>query len=233
MSLEILEKLANESGNEEFVNAVNWVKESYKTNVERLSFLEKDKQKAIEKRDTLKFLVKNKFGLDEVTEDAIDKYLQSKSSSDGDIKNLTGIIESLRADKESMNNEIASARNRYGLEKALSGLGAIEGTENSKAYDIVLEEIRKNTVFDESGQVSFKDKDGITVRNSDGSPMSLSDKYNQLRESSDFSFLFKKKKAKAGSGATGQSDIPTTSKSDFGGSKQERLEAIKQRYNLN
>jgi len=52
MSLEILEKLANESGNEEFVNAVNWVKESYKTNVERLSFLEKDKQKAIEKRDT-------------------------------------------------------------------------------------------------------------------------------------------------------------------------------------
>lgn len=232
MSLEILEKFANESGNDEFINAVNGVKDSYKTNLDRLTYLEKDKQKAIEKRDSIKSLIKSKLGLEEISEESIEQYIQSKSSNDGDIKNLTSMIEALKGEKDSIKNELVNTRNGYRFEKALTSIGAIEETENSKAYDIVLEEIRRNAVFDESGQILFKDKDGITVRNSDGSPMSLSDKYNQLKDSSEFSFLFKTKRSKAGSGATSSVNVNTTSKSDFGGSKQQRLEAIKQRYNL-
>lgn len=46
----------------------------------------------------------------------------------------------------------------------------------------------------------FKSNDGTTLRNADGTPMTLADKYNQLKESEGFKFLFVESKPKSGSG---------------------------------
>ena len=232
MSLEILEKFASESGNDEIVNAVKGVKDSYRSNLDRLQFLEKDMQKAVEKRDNLKVLVKNKLGLDELSEEALDRYISSKSSNDGEIKNLTSMIEALKNEKESVASKLSEVESGYRFEKALASVGALDETENSKAYEIVLSEIRKNAVFDSNGQITFKDNDGITVRNADGSPMTLSDRYNKLKESSDFSFLFKARRSKSGSGAGQSAQQHTPTKADFSGSREQRIQAIKSKFNI-
>lgn len=232
MSLEILEKLANESGNEEFVNAVKGVKDSYKSNLDRMNYLEKDMQKAVEKRDALKNLVKSKTGLEEINEDSFNNFLSSKTSNDGEIKNLTSVIESLKTEKDSLFTKLQSIESGYRFEKSLNAIGAIEEAENSKAYEIILAEIKRNSVIDENGQILFKDKDGITLRNSDGSPLSLSDRYNNLKESSEFSFLFKTKRSKAGSGAS-SSNVPNIPKKlDINASKEDRISAIRSKFNL-
>lgn len=206
MSIEILEKYANETKNEELLNAVNAVKTSNKSNVDRLSFLEREMKTATEKRDSIKSLVRNKLGIEEFSEEALEeaiKKMKDGKTSDGEIKNLTSMVEMLKVEKESIERKYVDSINSYKIEKQLTTLGAIEETEGNKAYDIVLNEVRIGAEFDQDGNIVFKAKDGTTIRNSDGSPMTLADRYNQIKDSDDFAFLFKKKRAKAGGGAGG------------------------------
>ena len=208
MSIEVLEKFASESGNEEIVNAVNGIKESYKSNLDRITFLEKDLQKSIEKRDGIKNLVKSKLGVEELSEESIESVLSKYKSKDNnaELENMNKVIETLKGEKEALSSEYRNTVNGYKLEKQLASLGAFEDTESAKAYDIVLSEINKRVSFDDGGNVVFKDKEGITIRNTDGSPMSLSDMYKQIKDSEEYSFLFKTRRSKSGSGASGSSN---------------------------
>jgi hypothetical protein len=233
MSLEVLEKFATESGNEEVVNAVSSIKESYKGNVDRLNFLEKEMKSATEKRDSVKNLVKSKLGLDELSEEALDGAINSlkgnkDSSYDAEIKNLSSMVEMLKVEKESVESKYKQTVNGFKIERALSDIGAREETEGSKAYDIVLSEIRQGAEFDDDGNIVFKANDGTTLRNADGTPVSLEDRYNQLKDSNDLAFLFKKKRSKAGSGATGSNADGAKITSLEGLDEKQRIALFKQ-----
>lgn len=206
MSLEMLEKFATESGNEEIVGAVNAVKESYKSNVDRLTFLEKDMKKAVEKRDSVTGLIKNKLGVDDVSEEALDSAITSlkskkDSSNDAEIANLSTMLDMIKTEKEGLQNKYNETVNTYKLEKELTKIGAVNDTETAKAYDILLGEIKQGAEFDDNGNIMFKSNDGTTIRNADGSPTTLADRYAQLKDSEELSFLFKKTRSKAGSGS--------------------------------
>lgn len=208
MSLEVLEKFATESGNDDLVKAVTSVKESFNSNINRMKFLEQESKTAFEKRDNIANTVKSKLGIAELSEEALDGFLkQVKSNPDVTIKaendKLVSMIDMLKTEKEGLNSKLQQTVNSYKIEKQLTKLGAIEETEGSKAYDIVLSEINQGATFDENGEIVFKANDGTTIRNADGSPMTLADRYNQLKDSDELSFLFKTKRSKAGSGATG------------------------------
>ena len=208
MSLEVLEKFANESGNEDVIKAIGGIKETINSNVSRLKFLEQESKSAFEKRDAISNTVKSKLGLQEITEDALDGFL-SKVKSNPDINakaendKLVSMIDKLKTEKESINSKLQQTINSYKIEKQLTKLGAIEETEGSKAYEIVLSEINQGATFDENGDIVFKANDGTTIRNADGSPMSLADRYAQIKDLEELSFLFKTKRSKSGSGATG------------------------------
>jgi hypothetical protein len=210
MFVEVLEKFATESGNEEVVNAVNGIKETYRSNLERVKFLEGDLQKSIEKRDHIKNMVRNKLGVEELNEDSIDGVL-ARLKSTPEVDNMNKVIESLRADKESLSSEYKKTVNLHNLERKLLDLGAIEDTENAKAYDIVLKEISKTVAYDDNGNILFQGSDGLTLRNQDGSPITMSDMYKQIKDSEEFAFLFKTKRSKQGSGATGNKSGGQTS----------------------
>ncbi len=204
MSLEQLEKFVNESGNEEVIGALNNVKQSFESNVDRLTFLEKEMKTATEKRDSIKGLVKSKFGIDEVSEESLNSIaerLNSNGKDNGEVDKLTSMLESLKSEKETIASKYNDTVNSYKLEKTLAKLGAMEETESSKAYDIVLNEIKVGAEFGENDEVVFKSQDGTTMRNPDGSPVTLADRYNQLKQDDSLSFLFKTKRSKAGSGA--------------------------------
>jgi hypothetical protein len=89
--------------------------------------------------------------------------------------------------------------NQYKIERGLNDLGASSEVNGSKAYDILLSEVTSNASFDGDTLV-FRANDGTTIRNADGTPMSLADRYNQLKDSDELKFLFLADKQKSGSG---------------------------------
>ena len=207
MSLDTIKKIALELGNEDLTSALAGLETSSKTNLDRISTLERDLQKSIDKRDRQSSLVKGTFGVDEITEESLKTILTGKGDPDATLKaeneNLTTMTEMLRSEKESLSSKYSDTVNKYKIEKSLTGLGAMNDTEGQKAYDIVLNEVTSGAKFDDNGNLVFKASDGTTVRNVDGSPMSLSDRYSQVKDSDDFQFLFKTKRSKSGSGSSG------------------------------
>jgi len=204
MSLEVLEKFAQENGNEELLNAVKGVKGSMGANLDRMSYLEKELQGTISKRDRQAELVKSKLGLEELTEEALEKALSSKTKTgsaefEAEKRKLEDMVSMLQTEKESLNYKHQSVVNQYKIERGLNDLGAGNEVNGSKAYDILLSEITSNASFD-SDTLVFRANDGTTIRNADGTPMSLADRYRQLKDSDELKFLFIADKQKSGSG---------------------------------
>ena len=208
LSLDVLKQLATELNNEQLTSAVATIETDYKNNYDRINYLEKDLNKSIEKRDSFKnelSLVKTKFGFDEITEDAIEGFLSSKGNGDEalkkEISSLTSMVDALKSEKEGLQGKYSDTLNNIKIEKELLALGAVEETEGQKAYDILLGEIKNGMSIVEDGSIVFKAEDGTTIRNSDGSPMTLSNRYEQLKSNEALNFLFKTKRSKAGSGS--------------------------------
>jgi hypothetical protein len=204
MSLEVLEKFAQENGNEELLNAVKGVKGSMGANLDRMSYLEKELQGSISRRDRQAELVKSKLGLEELTEEALEKALLSKTKFgsaefEAEKRKLEDMVSMLQTEKESLSSKHQSVMNQYKIERGLNDLGASSEVNGSKAYDILLSEVTSNASFDGDTLV-FRANDGTTIRNADGTPMSLADRYSQLKDSDELRFLFLEPKPKSGSG---------------------------------
>lgn len=209
MSLDTIKQIASELGNEDLNSAIAGLETSNKTNLDKIGALELDRNKAVEKRDRVSQLVKNTFGLDEITEESLKNFQGSRGDADAVLKaendKLVSMTDMLKMEKDSAIERLTNTTNRYKIEKSLAGLGAMSDTENQRAYDILLTEVTSGAEFDADGNLIFKANDGTTVRNADGSPMSLQDRYSQVKDSDEFQFLFKSKRSKSGSGSSGGS----------------------------
>lgn len=207
MSLELVKKFATENNNEELLNAVGAIESSQRANLDRIAYLEKENQNVISKRDRQASLVREKLGLDELSDEALDSFL-SKQSAKGSTEfeaekhKLEDLIKSLQTEKQGLNDSLEATRNQYSIERKLMELGAAKEVNGSKAFNILLDEATRGATF-ENGELVFKANDGTTIRNTDGTPMGLADRYNQLKESQDFGFLFVEAKGKSGSGGNG------------------------------
>lgn len=208
MSLEVLEKIAGELGNEELTGALAAVKASFSSNIDRINSLEKDVKSSAEKRDAIKTMVRGKLGLDELSEESLDKFLSSNKKKGNDEfvaekKQLEDMIAMLQEEKSGLSNKLQNTINMNKVEKTLNSLGAGSETNGEKAYELLLTEASRGVSFNEDGSIVFKANDGTTIRNTDGSPMSIQDRYNQLKDSDEFGFLFKEPASKSGSGYKG------------------------------
>jgi hypothetical protein len=199
MSLELIKELVDSSGDEKYISAFGAVEQTYKSNLDRLTVLEKDLNKAIQKRDETKNLVKSVFGVDEISEENLRNIIKDKKD-DAEYKNLLTIAEQNKTQAEQLRNELIQTKNMYMIESQLNSLGVSSDVEGKKAYKILVDEILSGAQFTESG-VKFVTPEGVTMRNVDGSEVTLEDRYNQLKESEDLGFIFKAKRAKSGSGA--------------------------------
>lgn len=207
MSFEVVKKFAEESGNSELINAVSGISSSMGANLDRISYLEKELNGTISKRDRQAELIKAKLGVDEISEEAIEKALGSKSKQgsaefEAEKSKLESMVAMLQTEKESLSSKFESTVNLHKIERGLNAIGASKETNGSVAYDILLQNVTQGASF-EGGELVFKANDGTTVRNADGTPMSLADKYNQIKDTDEFKFLFVESKPKSGSGTTG------------------------------
>ena len=221
MSLEVVKKFAEESGSEELLSAVKGIETSQKANLDRISYLEKEFQGAIDKRNNQASLVKSKLGLEEISDEALSSFVenagkQGSSEFEAEKRKLEDMVAMLQTEKEGLGERLTNTINMHKIERGLNDLGASKEINGARAYDILLSEATQGASF-EDGELIFKANDGTTLRNADGTPMSLADRYAQIKDSEELGFLFIEKKPKSGSGATG---------STAGGQKITSLEGL-------
>jgi len=202
LSLEKIKEIANGLGNDDLLEAIKGVDETISNNVNLINSLEKDLNKSIEKRDRQAKLVRDTLGVSEITEDSL-KAFGSDDTLRAENENLMNVINTLKDEKDTLSNKYNETTNKYMVEKELIKLGATNDVASSKAYDILLSEITSNASFGDGGELLFKSSDGTTIRNADGSPMKLEDRYKSITENDDMKFLFKSSKPKSGSGSNG------------------------------
>ena len=219
MSLEKLKELANNSDNEELKTTVEDVISAHNANLDKLAALEVDRNKAIEKRDATRSLVKNTLGVDELTEDnlkaAINNLRENADESlKAEVTSLSTLAQQREQEVQTIKGQLQQMKQRYAIEQRLNKLGASSEVDGSRAYDLLVEEVTKGATMSDDGSVKFFNPDGSTMRNPDGSETTLEDRYSQLKSNDELRFLFKTSRSKRGSGfnGTGAGETLTTLK---------------------
>lgn len=159
-----------------------------------------------ESRDKVKGrlnLVKNTFGIDELTEDAL---LSVKRSNDGD-KSLQLEVENLKNQLESANSKALSIEEQYKgelnqlkLDTELTRVGLAAKASSPETLEL-LKGLLKNGLDFET--LTYKNPDG-TTQYVDGSPMNLEAKLNSIRNNTAYAGLFIANNTSGGSGSNKQ-----------------------------
>jgi len=175
----------------------------------KINDLKQSRDKYKEKLALFKKSLKIEEG-EELNEDTISKKLGNVK---GEVKQEASEIEkALKAEIAELEKTIENLKNEYEekigetkktlldkeidiqLFKNTAGINAV----NAKAQNIIISELKKGLEFDENGNLVYKTKEGTTLRK-DGVPMTLVQKLEEIKNSEDFSFLFKSE-AQSGSG---------------------------------
>jgi flagellar biosynthesis/type III secretory pathway protein FliH len=200
--LEEVRKHLEESGNVEYAQLVEGFQNNFNENVERVGKLELDVKTSAEKRDALKTLIRNVTGLEQITEEGLKGILENGGGEADEI---------LRKENESLRTQLAEGANAVDtvtehyegqlngmrLERAASMLGIEDETNGSHAFQTVLKELNKNAKFDEA-EITYKNPDGTTIFNKEGSPAGIKDQYELLKTQPEFEYLFKDQFKKGG-----------------------------------
>lgn len=229
MSFEQIKKLLE--GNEDALKIVGDLESSQTQLVSRLNVLEVDSKAAFQKRDELKQklnLVKTKFGIDEIDEDNLSKI--GKKTDDAELNNLKSLLDKTSKEKQEIENSYKSKLSNLALKTELTKTGLAQKAINQEVYGILEGLALDGAYYDDSGTISFKNADGSTTY-VNGKPMTLEDKVKMLEQSEAYKPLFRPVGV-GGTGANPNSNGTQTKTSSLGQTKEERLNAIKNKFNL-
>lgn len=210
--LEEIIKTAEKFGNEEFVKELRTFSESNASNISeitgKVNHLESELSRSISKRDTLKSMIRDKTGIEEVSEESFSAYisdLHSKNSSD-DVRKLQSMLDDTKTSYEGTISEMKQKVITNELNLSILETGALDGVKSSIGKNLILEKLREGLSV-KDGEMTYVADDGSTVFDSNGKPLTVGDKLSSLYESEDYSVFFP---AKKGGGKEG--DKPNTSK---------------------
>lgn len=199
--LEDVRKHLEESGNVEYAQVIEGFNNNFKSNVERVGKLELDVKTSAEKRDALKTMIRNATGLEQITEEGLRTILEQGGKVDEVLKkendNLrTQLAEGANA-VDAVTEKYETKLNAMTLERAAMLLGVEEQTKGLHAFKTVLGELNKNAVFD-GPEIAYKNPDGTTIFNKEGSPAGIKDVFEMLKTQPEFEYLFKDQYKKGG-----------------------------------
>ena len=227
---DILEKLSDNSEMVNFVNSLNDKAQNVEGLTSKVNDLERKSSEAVESRQTLKSLIRNTLGVEDISEDSLKALLDNKAKPDEksqlEIDNLKKMIESLNTDKTQIQNDSNKVIQDLHLTNSIRDLG-IGGMASTKIAEQQLVEILKSGVTIENGKAVYKNEDGTTQYYANGVEMNTNHKLDSIKANVDYAHLFKPT-GKSGSDTSGQ-DGNFSSKSNMGGTKEERTKAIQDR----
>ena len=180
-------------------------------------------------KESLRY-VKEKLGIDEINDDTLAKALKKKGGDDAELQNLQKLLEEAKAQSKTVETEYKGKLAKYVMQNELGKTGLAQEAYNSKMYQILETEVLKDAVY-ENDQIIFKNVDGSTLYGDKGKPMALEDRVAMLRSDPTYAPMFKPSN-NGGGGSGGSQNGSSSSKVDVGGSKQEQISAIEQRFGL-
>ncbi len=171
------------------------VNENFQSTLGRVQTLEKDIKSAAEKRDSLKTIIRNATGLEEINEEALSEYLTSKG--DGQAEILKKELQELQGRLSESANAVDEVSSQYEkqifdlkLDRAVNMLGVQDEVHSPHAYHVILEELSQGAQFD-GDEIVYKNPDGTTIFTADGKPAGLKARYEEMKADEKFSYLFK------------------------------------------
>lgn len=168
----------------------------------RLNFLETDAKKAFTARDELKNqlkTVKEKLGLEDITDEALEKVLKGRKSDDAEVNNLKSMLEKATKEREEIESGYKSKLSEFVLKSELTKTGLAQKAINGEMYGILESLALKGAKTDENGVIIFTNEDGST-KYVNGKPMTLADRVAELENSEAYAPMFKPN-GKGGTGA--------------------------------
>ena len=185
-----LEQIVTALGDKaELISEVKSIYDSNSDNVKRIGSLETDIHKAVEKRQSIKDLVRTQLGLTDVSEESLSSY-------------ANGVDEGLKSENTALQERLIELQDKYDglgstheteistmiLKDTLRGLGIGDRTANDRAFTELTKLVLDGAERDGATFV-FK-KDGQTVYNDSNRPLNVEDRISQLQDS-EYSYLFK------------------------------------------
>ena len=181
--------------NAEAKEIVEKIKESQDELAKAYNQMEIKFNEAKEGRDKVKEqlrLVKNKFGLEELNEEALEKALKMKGDErfTAEIENLKKTLEEEVNKRKEVENSYKSKLQEVMLDNAFANSGLVELAANKETLKILKMLAKEGATFDENNNIVFKNPDGSTAI-VDGRPMTIEDKIKQISSNEAYAGLFK------------------------------------------
>jgi len=152
---------------------INEIIENNKRLLDRLNFLEKEAQKAFNKRDELKQRLRD--------------LEQKETEETSENPNLEAKLQEIATEKEQIINEFNSFKRDSALERALLTKDIPAATPKTK--EIILNMLRDGAEYND-GEIVYKDEGGI-VYGPNGNPLTIEDKLKEIQTDENYLPLFK------------------------------------------
>jgi len=199
MSLEKLREIVGD--NEEGLKILDEVASTQTELTTKLNTYEVDAKKAFATRDELKTqikTVKEKLGLEELSDEALEKVLKGKKTDDAEVNNLKAMLEKTTKEREEIESGYQVKLSEYVLKSELTKTGLAQKAINGEMYGILETLALKGARTDDNGAIIFTNEDGST-KYMNGKPMTLADRVAELENSEAYAPMFKP----SGKGGTG------------------------------
>lgn len=207
MSFEKLLESAKQIGNEDFVkdfeSAVADVNAKMASSTDRIGVLEKELEGSISKKNKFRDMIKENTGLEEITSDGFKTFLdgiKGEGASDAlkaDNEKLQAMISEYKTKLDGVDSQYQSELGNMKLNLSIMESGAMDGIESSVAKGLLLDKLKEGATV-EDGATVFKDANGATVLKDDGSPLTVSDKMEMLRNDAEYAPFFPDRRKRGG-----------------------------------
>lgn len=217
---EIIEN-SKQFGSEEFTQSLTDGFKSLQTSNQemngKIEGLTSDLSKSITKRDSLKSMVKTKFGLEEVNDETLDGAISSLGSRGTEElrETLTRNETLYKTNLEAESNKTAQAY----LDLSIYKSGALEAIDSPVARDLILAQLRSGAVI-EGSDIVYYENDNLKM--SEGKPLTVEGRLQALKADAAYEFIFQKQpksgggKDPQGSGGEGRGSRTDLSKLTHG-----------------
>jgi hypothetical protein len=233
------EKLISLAGSDEtLVEFVNSQKTSSETLVTKVNTLETTNSGLLD--DIKKFkqgntLVKDSLGLEVVNSDTLTEALNKIKTAKGDdkltaeIDNLKGLLEKANIDKDTLAKDYEGKLSNMALTNSLRDLGIGAMAINPLAEKMILDHLKDGASLD-GDNIVYRNTDGSTAYNGTN-VLTPKDKLEQMKSSDDWK-AFIKGDIKSGGDSRESNNGGSQSSIKDAKNKQERTQAIKEKFNL-
>jgi len=186
---------AIEKDNPQGAQVINDYVQAANATIGKVGDLEKSLKGAAEKRDSLKTIIRQATGLEEITAEGLQGFLTKDNEQVQTYQTEIKTLQEKLADSANAVDEVSknyeSKIFELNLDRIVTMMGAADEVHNSHAYGVVFDALKQNATTDENGDIVYKNPDGTTIYAENGNPATVQSMYEALRADDNYSYLFK------------------------------------------